>query len=925
MRILFCCIFSVLISQTEGVLTKCSKPVDIVFAIDTSASIWIVNFPSQIQFVRDVVSELNIGSGIDKSRVAVVTFSKDVKLVFDFNQGQDTDAVVKAIDEIVHDKGDATRTYKALQLVHEQVLAPGNGERPEVENVVVVLTDGVTNSGGYDSYPNGGKDQTLDDARTVRNLPAHLFAIGIGHGVNMEELKHMASIPDTTYVITANDFEELNTDNIKQKLINRTCEVVVPQATTPPTPATTTTPPPKEEPKECYEARADIFFVLDQSSSIQTRENFQKELEFVREVIDRIETGPTKAQVGLMKFSTDATTEFHLGDHTTKTDLVNAVSMVNWEGGNTNTDKAINLLIDRGFNKIFGARENVPQIAIFLTDGWSTKASLTEEAIERLQETDIISFAIGVGENKTDKMLEELKSIATSPDHFFEVDNLDRLVDIRKNFVDVLCEDAVDTDEEKPQKNEECKESIADIMFLLDGSTSINNKETFDKELDFIISVIDEMDIGQTKTQIALMQFASGTKIEFLFNEHDNKADLAAAIRSARWMQGNTYLNLALDKIVQVSTKENGFRDNVPHILVLISDGVSTRRSYTMKAIERLREKTDYVVFGIGVGMYLNMDELSKLVSKPVPDHQFHVDNQDSLPLIRSQLTTRLCAADEPKPAPEVCIDKKADIIFIADASTSIGITDFGKLKSFMKKVISNFEIGTDKIQIGLVTFSNSSKTEFPLKAYSSSDELDKAIDGVHYTQGLTFTHLALEEVLKHGFTAQAGARDDVPRIVVIVTDGWSRDPTNTLINAQKAKDAGIIMFSIGVGNYLDEDELKAMSSDPVEIHSFMVEDYSALESIQNSVASKVCTVNSSVRPVQPLIDPDRINSIFGPKRKSFKNQNEEKELKNEIEHLDERKNDRRNNLASRKENLDQEDILSFLEKALKRRLDRQN
>lgn len=137
-------------------------------------------------------------------------------------------------------------------------------------------------------------------------------------------------------------------------------------------------------------------------------------------------------------------------------------------------------------------------------------------------------------------------------------------------------------------------------MFLLDGSTSINNQETFDKELDFIISVIDEMDIGQTKTQIALMQFASGTKIEFLFNEHDNKADIAAAIRSARWMQGNTYLNLALDKIVQVSTKENGFRDNVPHILVLISDGVSTRRSFTMKAIERLRENTDYIVFGIG-------------------------------------------------------------------------------------------------------------------------------------------------------------------------------------------------------------------------------------------------------------------------------------------------------------------------------------
>ncbi|CAC5397052.1 COL6A [Mytilus coruscus] len=902
MRFLFCCIFSVLIFQTEGVLTKCSKPVDIVFAIDTSASIWIVNFPKQIQFVRDVVSELNIGSGIDKSRVAVVTFSKDVKLVFDFNQGQDTDTVVKAVDEIVHDTGDATRTYKALQMVHEQVLAPGNGERPEVENVVVVLTDGVTNSGGYDSYPNGGKDQTLDEARTVRNLPAHLFAIGIGHGVNMEELKHIASIPDTTYVITANDFEELNTDNIKQKLINRTCEVVVPQTTTPPPPATTTKPPPAEEPKECYEARADIFFVLDQSSSIKTYENFQKELEFVREVIDRLEIGPTKAQVGLMKFSTDVNTEFHLGDHTTKTELVNALSMVKWDGGDTYTDKAINMLIDRGFNKVFGARENVPQIAIILTDGGSTKASLTKAAIDRLKTTDIISFAIGVGENKTEKMLEELTNIASSADHFFDVDSLDRLVDIRKNLVNVLCEDAGEKDEDKPQKNEECKETIADIMFLLDGSTSINNQETFDKELDFIISVIDEMDIGNTQTQIALMQFASGTKIEFLFNKYDNKADVATAIRSAKWMQGNTYLNLALDKIVQVSTKENGYRDNVPHILVLISDGVSTRRSYTMKAIERLRAQTDYIVFGIGVGMYLNMDELSQLVSEPKPDHQFHVDNQDSLPLIRSQLTTRLCAAEEPIPAPEVCIDKKADIVFIADASTSIGITDFGKLKSFMKKVISNFEIGPDKIQIGLVTFSNSSKTEFPLKAYSASDELDKAIDDVHYTQGLTFTHLALEEVLKYGFTTDAGARADVPHIVVIVTDGWSRDPTKTLINAQKAKDAGIIMFSIGVGHYLDEDELKAMSSDPVENHSFMVEDYSALQSIQDSVASKVCTVNPSVRPVQPIIDPSRVNSIFGPKRNNFVNKAER-----------------------RKENLDQEDLLSLLEKALKRRLDRKD
>ena len=137
-------------------------------------------------------------------------------------------------------------------------------------------------------------------------------------------------------------------------------------------------------------------------------------------------------------------------------------------------------------------------------------------------------------------------------------------------------------------------------MFLLDGSTSIRNEETFKKELDFVISVIDAMNIGPTQIQIGITQFASVPKVEFTLNKYDTKEQLVEAILQIKWMLGNTFLDLALGKIMEIMTPQHGLRPNVPHILVLVSDGVSTSRSRTQKMIKRLRDTTDIIVFGIG-------------------------------------------------------------------------------------------------------------------------------------------------------------------------------------------------------------------------------------------------------------------------------------------------------------------------------------
>lgn len=79
-----------------------------------------------------------------------------------------------------------------------------------------------------------------------------------------------------------------------------------------------------------------------------------------------------------------------------------------------------------------------------------------------------------------------------------------------------------------------------------------------------------------------------------------------------------------------------------------------------------------------------------------------------------------------------------------------------------------------------------------------SNDAVNTRIKGIKWTTGSTYTHLALEEVLKTGFTNSAGARGDVPHIVIVVTDGWSIKPHITSEVAAKIKEENAVIFTIG-------------------------------------------------------------------------------------------------------------------------------
>lgn len=64
----------------------------------------------------------------------------------------------------------------------------------------------------------------------------------------------------------------------------------------------------------------------------------------------------------------------------------------------------------------------------------------------------------------------------------------------------------------------------------------------------------------------------------------------------------------------------------------------------------------------------------------------------------------------------------------------------------------------------------------------------------------LTFLGLALTYILENSFKPESGARSNVPKIGILVTDGKSQD--DILPPAESLRDAGVELFAIGIRGF---------------------------------------------------------------------------------------------------------------------------
>ncbi|XP_076472877.1 matrilin-1-like [Babylonia areolata] len=425
----------------------------------------------------------------------------------------------------------------------------------------------------------------------------------------------------------------------------------------------------------------------------------------------------------------------------------------------------------------------------------------------------------------------------------------------------------------RAQKSKDCLLKV-DVVFVVDSSRSIWAPD-YHRQLDFLANLTRELDVGPQGTHVAAASFSRGARLDFYLNDFTDVDVLEQKIRDIPFMQGDTTetydgLRIAREQLLSPS---NGARNDVPHLIIIVTDGNSVNRTATKLQADLARED-NIEVFAVGIGDSVDQDQLAEIATKNTPAYVHRVDNFSALKYLSNNLVSGACLAtttSAPTPPPptttpsspgevtttaeqmindqleRMCTSKKADVVFVLDKSSSITTPHFRKQLNFVSNVIGLFNVAKNHTHVSVVTFDTKTKVEFGLQDYETKSQVRQAVLKIKYTAGATNTHLALEKVAKEVLTPKGGARKDVARVIIVVTDGMSSDEENT------KRWAGVLkkkfrakIFAIGVGTDVDETELNNIGSHPAGTYVFhVIEGYEALASIKESLAMRACEVPS--------------------------------------------------------------------------------
>ncbi|XP_069737739.1 integrin alpha-D-like [Phaenicophaeus curvirostris] len=200
-------------------------------------------------------------------------------------------------------------------------------------------------------------------------------------------------------------------------------------------------------------------------------------------------------------------------------------------------------------------------------------------------------------------------------------------------------------------------------------------------------------------------------------------------------------------------------------------------------------------------------------------------------------------------PSPPGCPQRASDIVFLIDGSGSIKPREFQEMKKFVEKVMENFK--GSNTQFSLTQFSDLILPHFDFRTFRSSSDPTQLLGDVLQLGGRTHTASAIHDVLTRSFTEAAGAREEALKILIVITDGRKfKDSLEYEDVIPEAEKMGVIRYAIGVGRSFSHpdalQELLTISSPPGHDHVFRVDNFQALQGIQDQLQDKIFSLEGT-------------------------------------------------------------------------------
>uniref|UniRef100_A0A3Q2XBS0 Collagen type VI alpha 3 chain n=1 Tax=Hippocampus comes TaxID=109280 RepID=A0A3Q2XBS0_HIPCM len=764
-------------------------------------------FPAMRNFVEQVLEKLNVGA--NKDHVSLVQYSTDPEASFYLNTYTTKEEFVNAVRGLRHRGGRPLNTGAALRYLRDNVFTNSAGSRRTqgVPQILILL--------------NGGRSFDSVDAPASALKQHGVFTISIGtQNSDSSELKKISH--DPRHALVVSDNEAVKGEDLIPHVLFTTAD----------------------------RPGRDVVFLLDGSDA--TRNTFTAMRDFVQRVVETLSLDDDKDRVSLVQYSTDAAVQFYLNTYATKGEILDIVRGLRHRGGRTlNTGAALQYLRDNVFTASAGSRrlEGVPQVLILLSGARSSDS--VEAPASALKQLGVLIFAIGTRSSDS----RALQNITHDPRSVISVTEFTELPSVMSR---VLKFHSDATESQGPQR---------DIVFIIDGSDGIGRDFPIIQE--FIRKVVENLNVGENKIRIGVLQFADYPQADMYLNTHPTKEDVLNAVRGLRQRGGRgRNLGQALQFVNEdMLTAARGSRkqEGVPQFLVVVSSGSPTddinRPASTLK-------RSRVIPFSIGTR---DMKPQDLQIVSFVPNFAYIVDDLPSLDTVQENVInslTELSDDDIARIIPQFPViegGEKRDVVFLIDGS-SAARNDFPAIREMIRRVVEKLDVGLDKVRISVVQYSDDTNVEFLLNEFSTKNEVRQAVTQLRSRGGSRLnTGRALEWVSRNIYQRSAGSRieDGVPQFLIVVTGGSSTDDVTT--PADQLKRSHVAPIAIGSRNS-DPDELRKISLKP-EL-AYTVESFQELPAVEQQLIDSVRTISAtdiieSYRPPDEPLDVGRKDIIF--------------------------------------------------------------
>ncbi|XP_071328574.1 collagen alpha-3(VI) chain-like isoform X2 [Trachinotus anak] len=795
------------------------------------------------EFIKRFVDTMPIGP--DDVQVGVAQFSNVPRLEMDLNAHSSRDSVIAALGAIKPRPGQTVNIGAALDFVRTNMLRPERGSRIQqgVPQLLLLMTSKKSS------------DSVEVPAAALLRMGVLTLAAG-SKAASEQELKQIAFADSVVFM---KDFRALGRNpKAIVNALSTLAGVVVTEVPTEPVVEITTV--------QTQKVVRDIVFLVDGSNYVGST-NWPYVRDFMINVVNQLDVRPERVQIGLLQFAENPKIEFYLNSYSNRQDVVNTISQLRLMGGSVlNTGAAMKHALATMFQSSSGSRrrQGVQQVLVLITGG--PPHDEVKSIADRLALAQVLTFTVSSGQ--ADDAL--LKTVAFVPDlgyHEPSFSNVPAMAEvIMPKLITVVGDTDVTTIIEEPEETA-VRGGERDVAILIDGSDNV--RADFAAIRDFIIKVIEPLDIGIDRVRVSVVQHSEKPTPNFYLNTYQTKDEVLRAVRGltpagGRSLNTGSALRFMKDTIF---SERNGGRaaQNVPQFNIILTGGRS--RDNVKEPAGAL--KTDGVIpFGIGVK---NADPKQIEAISHNPSFAFNVKEFSELTTIPSRINNYLSL---PKEQLTIVINEAAaqgprkDVVFLVDGSDGVG-REFPIIQEFIRRVVESLNVGENKIRIAVVQYGDFAQADMYLNSHTTKEGVLNAVRGMRQRGGRQRNlGQALQFVGQDVLTTARGSRkqDGVPQFVIVISSGSSTDDINR--PASTLKQSRVLPFSIGTRD-VNPTELRVVSYVPN--FAFAVDDLPGLYTVQENLITTLTELSDDdinrMRPVFPDYDVITPTSTGGEKR----------------------------------------------------------